>query len=432
MSYSLKFLNTQNLIVSLFFSLVIFFILFWLYGNFIYSDDFYERNNLSADYPALSMMTEDTERVKQGEYLAKIGNCITCHTDKASGNNVFAGGLMINTPFGHIPSTNITPDKETGIGNWSEKDFVRAMQKGISPTGKNYYPAFPYLYFSNLTASDLKSLYLYFKSIPAIHKENQSASFPLNVWGFRKLVKIWNFFGFRAKPQRLPASKSQELQIGAYIVNGLAHCGMCHTNINSFGVPKPENFLSGAFAGGFWAPSINQLGLENIDKSELTKVFKDGLLMNNAGPLAGPMADVTHNSLQFLTQRDASAIATYLKRVKSKPVLSISPELSKRAPPTLKRGKDVYFQVCLVCHQTGRVSAPRVGASGSWYNRIKNEGIETLYQRTIDGFNNMPRLGACVNCTNNDIISAVNYMLKESLTPSQWRYVQYKQHNARE
>jgi cytochrome c5 len=332
---------------------------------------------------------------------------------------------MISTPFGSIPSTNITPDKTTGIGNWTKTQFIDAMTKGISPTGKHYYPAFPYLYFSNITKADLELLFDYLQSIPPVKQENMSPSFPLNIWGFRTLIWLWNVFGFENKPNLLPRNTDVALQIGAYITNGLGHCGMCHTNRDSFGIPKRENYLAGAFIGGFWAPNITQQGLRETEIPEVEKVFKTAQLMNDGGPLAGPMADVSHNSLVFLTDRDANAVATYLKQLESKPVMSIQPVLQKRVPPSLQRGKEIYYQVCLVCHETGRISAPKIGSSGNWFNRVETNGVQTLYDRTYDGFNNMPKFGGCVNCTKNDIISAVDYMLRTSLTNTQWARVQY-------
>ena len=165
-------------------------------------------------------------------------------------------------------------------------------------------------------------------------------------------------------------------------------------------------------------------GLINSDPEELINVFKKSLLMNNAGPLAGPMADVSHNSLKFLTDEDANAIAIYLQSVRSKSILSVKPSVDRSAPSSLKRGEIVYAQVCIACHQYGRASAPKIGSNGSWFNRLKTVGIEKLYQRTINGFNNMPKLGGCTNCTDNDIKGAVGYMIYKSLTPSQLKQVQ--------
>lgn len=385
------------------------------YTSFVY--EVYERNPVADKYPEFEGRNF-SDVLRKGEYLAKLGNCISCHTDKTPGSQPFSGGLMISTPFGKVPSTNITPDLETGIGLWTRDNFVKAMKHGISPTGKNYYPAFPYVYFSNLTDSDLNDLFYYFKNVPAVKKQNKSPTAPLNIWGVRKLVSIWNLFAFKRKPKLLEASQPLLNKVGAYIVNGLGHCGMCHTGNNIFGLPKIKYYLSGAFVAGFWAPNINKLGLSNVSETELVSVFKKGLLMNNAGPLAGPMADVSHNSLQFLLLADAKAIASYLKSIEAEPTLKIYPVVTERTPPSLKRGQKVYAHVCFVCHQTGMVSAPKIGHSATWFNRLNDAGIDTLYQRTINGFNNMPKLGGCVNCTDNDIISAVNYMLRDSLTQS--------------
>ena len=146
----------QAIVYGLLF-VVLFFISLWFYGSFIFKDEIYERQTLSNAYPNYTANSENREQVQQGEYLTKLGNCITCHTNKKNDGKAFAGGLMINTPFGSVPSTNITPDNETGIGKWSKAQFIEAMTKGISPTGKHYYPAFPYLYFSNLTLNLLSN-----------------------------------------------------------------------------------------------------------------------------------------------------------------------------------------------------------------------------------------------------------------------------------
>ncbi len=403
------------------------FYLIWLliYSTFFYEGETYQRNKLGKFYPTLNSEQPKFKKLQRGEYLAKAGNCISCHTAGDGKHNVFAGGLMLDTPFGRIPSTNITPDLKTGIGKWSEADFVKAMQHGVSPSGSNYYPAFPYLYFSNLTTNDLSALYLYFRSIPAINKQNLTPEFPLNIWGVRKFVSLWNLMGFAAKPNLTKAGNAQ-LKRGQYLVNGLGHCGMCHTTVNMFGVPKNNYYLSGGFVGGFWAPNINKYGLAGTDIKELVSVLKNAVLMNNAGPLAGPMADVSHNSLQFLTDDDGAAIATYLKSVESTNLLSILPTVDSSAAANMGRGEIVYAQVCMVCHQNGRVSAPKIGSTGSWFNRLKTVGIDKLNKRTIDGFNNMPKRGGCVNCTDNDIKSAVGYIIYKSLTPSQLKQVQGK------
>lgn len=417
--------NIKRNILLVLLSITLFFLLYWGYANLIVSDEIYGRQVLSNSYPRINKTLSNYEQIKKGEYLVKLGNCITCHTDKASGGAPFAGGLMIKTPFGNVPSTNITPDKKAGIGQWSKAQFVKAMTEGVSPEGKNYYPAFPYLYFSNISKPDLEAIYDYLQAIPANQKSNLSPSFPLNIWGFRTLVKLWNIFASESKPKLLPRTEKPMLQIGAYIVNGLGHCGMCHTNRNSLGIAKKEFYLSGAFVGNFWAPNISELGLKHTSYDDLIKVFKQGELMNNAGPLAGPMADVSQNSLQFLSERDANAIAQYLKQLESKPVMSVHPAAKAGTKVNLKRGKTVYYQVCMICHEAGIASAPKLGSESNWYNRVQTSGIDALYNRTYYGFNNMPKLGGCVNCTQGDVISAVDYMLKTSLSNIQWSRVRF-------
>lgn len=389
----------------------------WInYNHFSY--EVYERHALPIPYPKLEGVYLP-KNLKQGEYLAKLGNCISCHTDNTEKAMAFSGGLMINTPFGKIPSTNITPDPKTGIGLWSLDEFKNAMKHGISPSGKNYYPAFPYLYFSNLTESDLSDLYDYFMAIPPVVNNNKTPEFPLNLWGARSFVSLWNLFGFPRKPELLGAKNSVQNKIGAYIVNGLGHCGMCHTTSNLFGLPKNQMYLSGAFIGGFWAPNINQLGLNGVNDQEVMNVFKNETLMSNAGPLAGPMADVTVNSLKYLMPADAQAIVSYLKQLESKPLLSISPVLPESIAPSFERGQAVYMQVCAACHQAGMASAPRIGQAETWFNRLNNASLDLFYQRTLNGFNNMPKMGGCVYCTKNDIVSAVDFLLYQSLTSSQ-------------
>lgn len=393
---------------------------FWkfIYANYFYEDAIYARQKLDLAYPILPKNAM-TDQIARGEYLIRAGNCITCHTKDKS--KPFAGGVHIDTPYGYIPSTNITPDTETGIGNWVFKDFVKAMQDGISPKGKHYYPAFPYNYFAQLTSIDLLDMYAYLRTIPPMKQENETPQFPLNLAIFRwAAMPLWDLFAGDPIPFNPELKLSPMETRGDYLVNGLGHCGMCHTTNNSIGIPKTKYFLSGAFIGGYWAPNINKQGLKDASVEDIVKVFSDNSLLNEAGPLAGPMADVSNNSLKFLTEVDQQAIAAYLKKIDATPAMAVTQEARSDAAIRLTRGEEVYFQVCRICHQHGRASAPKVGSAGNWFNRIVSAGsINTLYERTINGFNNMPALGGCVNCTDNDVRSAVNYMLFKSLTPSQ-------------
>ncbi|MBI2786964.1 MAG: c-type cytochrome [Legionella longbeachae] len=370
-------------------------------------------------YPPTAPATgEQQQLIQRGEYLAKMGDCISCHTNVKARTPAYAGGLPIATPFGTFYSPNITPDKETGIGNWTEKDFIRALKEGRDPKGRNYFPVFPYVYFSKTTDDDARALYAYFMSLPPVNLPNKSLPFPFNVPGARFTLWGWNLLFFFSEGHEFEYQKTQsaEWNRGKYIVDGLGHCSMCHTPLNPFGAPKNRYYLTGGFIEGYWAPNITKYGLESATHEQVTDVFKHDRLINNAGPVVGPMAEVNHNSLMYLTDADRMAIATYLKTVVSEEPLGLPPSNEN---PSLERGKQVYYTACVVCHQDGVMTAPLIGNAPGWYERLKTSGLTGLYRHAIHGFNSMPVKGACVTCSDNDIISAVDYILDESLTRSE-------------
>jgi len=371
-------------------------------------------------YPPTNPATGDKEAlIKRGEYLAKMGDCIACHTDMNGKTAPFAGRLPIATPFGTFYSPNITPDKETGIGNWTEKDFIRALKEGRDPKGRNYFPVFPYIYFSKMSDDDARALYAYFMNIPPVKLENKGLPFPFNVPGARTSLWGWNLLFFFPEDNDVPYENDQSpaWNRGKYIVDTLGHCSMCHTPLNVFGAPKTRYYLTGSFIDGFWAPNITKYGLHTASLYEVSDVFAKGNLINRAGPVAGPMAEVNHNSLSHLTEEDRLAIATYLKTVVSEESVGVP---ASNAQPTLKRGKQVYINSCIICHQDGKMSAPLNGDGPNWYNRLKTSGLTGLYRHAISGYNSMPVKGACVTCSDNDIIAATDYILNNSLSRSQW------------
>lgn len=372
-------------------------------------------------YPVIAPAADPAkqELIQRGEYLAKMGDCIACHSNVKGGTPAFAGGLPIETPFGTFYSPNITPDKETGIGKWTEKDFIRALKEGRDPQGGNYFPVFPYIYFAKTTDEDAKALYAYFMSLPPVNLKNKSLPFPFNVPGSRFTLWGWNFLYFfpETTAVKYEKDKSPEWNRGKYIVDSLGHCSMCHTPLNAFGAPKNRYYLTGNFIDGYWAPNIGKYGLESATVQQVANVFQHSQLINNAGPVAGGMAEVNYNSLRHLTEADRLAIATYLKTVVSEEPMGLEPS---NAAPSLSRGRQVYMKACVICHQNGEMSAPLIGDSANWYLRLKSSGLTGLYRHVIHGFNSMPVKGGCVTCSDNDIISSVDYLLNESLTRSQW------------
>lgn len=355
--------------------------------------------------------------IQKGEYLAKAGDCIACHTNVKGNTPAYAGGLPINTPFGTFYTPNITPDNETGIGLWTEADFIRAVKDGRGPHGENYFPVYPFVYFANVAEEDVKALHAYFKHLPPVHLENKSLPFPFNIPGSRLTLWGWKLlFFYPNTPYAVDPKQSQEWNRGKYLVDGLGHCSMCHTPLNPLGSPMERYYLSGGFIDGYWAPNITKDGLAGISDEEIADVFAKNRLLNNAGPVAGPMSDVNHDSLRYLTRKDQLAIVTYLKTVISEDPYALEPS---DAPPTIRRGREVYARVCNICHQRGEMSAPVIGTSPNWYQRYQRSGLEGLYQHAIKGHNSMPIRGACVTCSDNDIKAAVDYILDRSLTRSQ-------------
>lgn len=378
-------------------------------------------------YPAVDYgKGNNAELVKRGEYLAKVGDCLACHTDDKTATQPYAGGLGMDTPFGVFYTPNITPDKETGIGSWTEEQFITAMRHGKSPTGANYFPVFPYLYFNKMTENDLRALWAYMQRIPPIKKANQvhDVPFPFNVRFGQYFWKALFFYPY-AEEYRYDPSKSKEWNRGAYLVESAGHCAMCHTPLNPLGAPQRKYHLTGAFIEGYWAPNISSQGLLDVPAKDIADVFVGGQRLNKAGPIAGPMAQVNHNSLRHLTEEDRIAMATYLKSVDSIQPLGVEEALEEEAP--LKRGKQIYINACIICHQEGQAGAPVIGNSASWFERIKQEGGRAaLYRHTINGYNNMPLKGACVTCSDKDITAAVDYILATSITDAQWQEI-YKE-----
>lgn len=366
-------------------------------------------------YPTINYGTSPKAAlIKRGEYLVKLGDCIACHTTH-SGGKPFAGGLPISTPFGTIYTPNITPDKKTGIGSWNIEQFIKVMREGISPQGKYYYPAFPYLYFNKITNDDLIAIKAYLDAIPAVKQENRKNEliFPFN-WRFLQLGWRLLFFQFqKSGPYKPDPTKSDAWNRGAYLVRGLGHCAMCHTPSHYFifkswilAAPIYKYDLTGAFVQGYYAPNISSTNLAHTPIQDIADVFlKDKLI--GGGKVEGPMAEANHDSLKYLTMNDIKAIAVYLKSVKSE----IPPQPSHGTG--LVAGKKIFDQYCQGCHLTGAGGAPKIADQAAWEPLIK-QGLNTLYKNAINGIGGMPAKGTCTTCTNKEIQAAVQYIVSQS------------------
>jgi cytochrome c5 len=358
-----------------------------------------------AVYPAIAVPAGDKgKQVQLGEYLAKAGDCIACHTKV--GGKPYAGGLPFKTPFGTIFSPNITPDKATGIGKWTDKDFLKAMKHGIGPDGSYYFPVFPYTSFTKMTDADVLAIKAYLDLVPAVAQENLQPDMPIPFrWRFGQLG--WRILFFSKGEFARDSNQSDQWNRGAYLVQGLGHCAMCHTPLNLLGAPKHKYELAGGMVDGFVSASINATRLESVPVAEIVDVFLHDHRIGGGTLAARPMLEVNHDSLSLLTNDDLTAIAVYLKTVKSE----TPPKESEGSGSDA--GKKIYEKYCQACHTTGSGGSPKLGDASAWAPRMK-DGIDKVYKTAITGIGGMPPKGNCMNCTDEDIHKAVDYLVGQS------------------
>ncbi len=396
--------------------LIIFLSVVMCYVPLVFAQETPYNQNLQAVYPTINYGSgAKADQIKRGEYLVKVGDCIACHTDKKGKilQQSFAGGLLVPTPFGAIYSPNITPDKTTGIGNWTLADFDKAMRRGISQNGHYLYPAFPYAYFTRISAQDIADMKAYLDAIPPVYKVNKSNQmyFPFN---FRFLQLGWRLLFFHQGQYIEDKQQNAQWNRGAYLVLGLGHCDMCHTPMHYFidqnwilGAPIKKYHLSGGYSNvGYYAPPINNASLELVTDPAIADVFSHDQLIEG-GPVTGTMLEVTHDSLKYLSQADMQAIAIYLRSVKSE----LPPK--NQAGLGYPQGKTIYSEHCARCHFQGQANAPVVGDTSAWDQRLE-QGLSILYSHAINGYGAMPAKGLCMQCSDHDIEQAVLYMLSVS------------------
>jgi mono/diheme cytochrome c family protein len=303
----------------------------------------------------------DAALVKRGRELAAIGNCNDCHTVRGGKN--FAGGLPVPTPFGTIFSSNITPDAETGIGRWPEAAFRRAMRSGVDRDGQHLYPTFPYDHFTNVTDEDDQALYAYLMTRQPVHapaRANQ-LSFPLDQ---RFVVAGWKLLFLRRGTYQPDSAQSAEWNRGAYLVEGLAHCGSCHTPRNALGAERATAQFAGGDVDNWHAYAINAQSLAPVpwDADALFAYLRDGWHPDH-GVARGPMAEVVSN-LSSVPPGDIRAIATYMAGVFGAP----TPDRKRRGDEVLAQAKSpappasnanaagaaIYAAACATCHESVR------------------------------------------------------------------------------
>ncbi|SFA75856.1 Cytochrome c, mono-and diheme variants [Collimonas sp. OK607] len=309
----------------------------------------------------------NADLVKRGEYLATAGDCIACHT--APGRKSMAGGLSLPTPLGPIVSTNITPSKTYGIGNYTLEQFSDALRKGIRADGRHLYPAMPYTSYAKVTDDDVQALYAYFMQAVAPVDAAAPATalpFPFNI---RLSMAGWNLLFLDKQPFTPDAGKSAEWNRGAYLTLGLAHCSTCHTPRNMLMAENLSRELGGGEVGVWHAPNITSdatSGIGGWSEQEIVDYMHVGHTANKA-QAAGPMAEAVDNSLRHLSDGDLRAIATYLKSVPAQhdaadtratyawgaaaDDLNSIRGVALPTDPNQMTGPQLYDAQCATCHQ---------------------------------------------------------------------------------
>jgi mono/diheme cytochrome c family protein len=297
---------------------------------------------------AFAQDTQSFDRIERGRYLAVLGDCAGCHT--APGGAPFAGGLALQTPFGTLVAPNITPDPDTGIGNMTNDDFLATLHEGRGHNGKRLYPAMPYPAYTKMTDDDVLAMRAYFATIAPVknHVVSNQLPFPLNI---RLAMAFWNGLNFTSGRYQSNPQKSAAWNRGAYIVEGPAHCGTCHTPKTLLGGDKNNVALTGATLQGWFAPDITndtRKGIGGWSTDDLVQYLKTG---TNKWTLAsGPMAEAVSHSTSQMNDEDILAIATYLKD-SGEGVASAKPAAVAASTSVMRAGAAIYKDSCAACHR---------------------------------------------------------------------------------
>lgn len=376
----------------------------------------------------------DPALVKRGRELAAIGNCNDCHTVR--GGKDFAGGFPVLTPFGTIFSSNITPDAETGIGGWPERAFRRAMRSGVDRDGRHLYPTFPYDHFTNVTDEDDQALYAYLMTRQPVHapaRENQ-LPFPLNQ---RFVIAGWKLLFLRHATFRPDATKSAEWNRGGYLVEGLAHCGACHTARNALGAERRSAEFAGGDAENWYAYAINSQSPAPVPwNADALFAYLHGGWHPDHGVAQGPMAQVVSN-LADVADSDVRAIATYMagmfgatadrKRWADEVLARKSP--SVQAAETNAGGVSIYAAACAACHGANR-PPPYAGVNLALSTAISSPDARNAANivlsgvRPVEGERSPIMPGFASSMNDGQIASLLNYLRSQFSNQPGWTGVE--------
>jgi mono/diheme cytochrome c family protein len=313
------------------------------------------RGEASIVLPA-DAVDSSPQALARGDYLARAGNCAACHTER--GGAPYAGGRGIETPFGTVYASNLTPDDATGLGRWSPDHFWRALHHGRSIDGRLLYPAFPYPSYTQVTRADADALYAFLRSQPAVAKPNRphALRFPYNT---QAALAVWRALFFRAEAFEPRTDRSAEWNRGAYLVQGLGHCVACHSTRNAFGATGDRLDLSGGLIPmqRWYAPSLvaaDEASVAAWDVQRIVDLLRTGTSPH--GSVMGPMAEVVLRSTQHLSDEDLRAMAVFLKALPQQPAAART--ASQADGESLRRGQAIYEERCASCHGEQGQGAP--------------------------------------------------------------------------
>ena len=322
--------------------------------------------------------------IERGEYLTRAADCAACH-DTPNGKP-FAGGLPFKLPFGTIYSTNITADRETGIGNWSDDDFVRALRRGIAPGGHYLYPAFPYTSFTAMSRDDALAIKAYLFSLPQQHVANEEndLSFPFNQrWG----MAFWNLAFLRDQRFAPDSAQSAAVNRGAYLATAIGHCGECHTARNlAYGLEGGREFAGDVLVGwrAYNITSDKRFGVGAWSDAQLAS-FLSSAHAQGRGSAAGPMAEAVENSLQYLTSEDTGALVAYLRTVAAQNGEVNTGQAPLAQEPEDELGRHVFEDGCANCHQYSGDGRQTVYASLAGSRSVNDPDGANLTQILLNG-----------------------------------------------
>lgn len=351
------------------------------------------------------------DQVRRGRYLVILGDCSACHT--VNQEKPLAGGLYMDTPFGRIPTPNLTPDRETGIGTWTDDQFYRALHTGIDNNGDNLYPAFPYEWFTHVTKEDVAAIKAYLFSLPPIHEPRKKLElvFPFNI---RAAIGPWNALYFKPATFEDDPKQSPEWNRGRYIAEGLGHCSDCHTPKNVAMAPITSEAYAGNRISNWYAPNLTsdtREGLGAWSIGDIVSYLKTGQARGKTVAI-GPMSQEIHESSSQWTDADLHAVAVYLKSIPAKE--SYKPGARGNPAPIEAAGLEIYSQYCSSCHQadgkglTGAV--PALAQNGA----VTAKGPEDVIRAVLggvaaqDSFSPMP--GFATVLSSQQIADVTNYV----------------------